>query len=333
LSFQRAFPFVTLGCIALTAACGSTPDGNLFENHGNVDAAFQGFGGSGTSSNGGAPGSGSTTSNGGVIGGGGLSGNGGEPGSGGAQGGRGSVIDGGSGGAHADAGAGGSGNQEAGAGGSAGASGAGGVIATGGAAGAGGVVASGGAAGAGGVVASGGAAGANGSGGAAGNPGAGFVRCGDGSCDKSKGLSCCVRTVAQKTTATCTKDTSLCDNVFVCDGDADCASGKHCCLDYNNTQSAVVPDTACLSTCSSGPFQCGGPADCPGQECCGNGVSVKILGTIIGTTYSSVVCQDSCVAATAMVSYELCDKTTVCAQNNTTCLPSASFPPGYSVCK
>jgi hypothetical protein len=347
VSFRRPFPFAAVGCVAITLACSvacGSSDSGLFGNHGGLDAALPAFSGwGGTSSNGGAPGSGSVTSNGGSNGGGGLAasggaGIGGTSSFGGAIGSGGSAIEGGSGGSATEAGAGGAdggGNPEAGSGGNAG---SGGAIGSGGKGGSAGAIGSGGAAsggkgGSAGVAGSGGVAGgggAIGSGGAAGNPSAGFVRCGDGSCDKSKGLVCCVKTVGQKTTATCVKDTSTCDNVFACDGNSDCKAGTQCCLDYTNTQTTVSPDTACLTTCNNGgPFQCSGPADCPGRECCGTGIALSL----IGTYYTSVVCQNSCAStSTGMAAYELCDSSTVCAQT-TTCQQSASFPPGYRVCK
>jgi hypothetical protein len=161
------------------------------------------------------------------------------------------------------------------------------------------------------------------------------VRCGDtATCDLSAGEACCVRDVSTgmgpgggitHQVATCVKDTMNCDRVFRCDNDADCAHGEHCCLDFSSSQ--TMPSATCSAKACDSPLACSVPADCPsGKTCCG------AIGTVpmAGVKYTSVTCADSCKTSTLAAVF--CVDDSVCG-SNTSCLQSATLPPGYLVCR
>src|SRR5581483_3048623 len=126
-----------------------------------------------------------------------------------------------------------------------------------------------------------------------------------------------------RVTATCTKDATNCNRVFHCDSDTDCAQGQHCCLDFN--MSPTMPSASCSAHACDAPLACSAPADCAaGQVCCGE------IGTVpmTGVKYTGVTCASSCsgLATAFCVNDSVCD-------GNTSCLQSATMPPGYLVCR
>ena len=114
--------------------------------------------------------------------------------------------------------------------------------------------------------------------------------------------------------------------VFRCDGDADCAHGEHCCMDF--ASSPTMPSSVCSARACDAPLACSMcRPDCGrGQTCCGSIGAVPMA----GVKYTSLDVRELVLTAGSAT---FCADASDSCSGNSSCQQSATLPPGYFVCR
>ncbi len=102
---------------------------------------------------------------------------------------------------------------------------------------------------------------------------------------------------------------------------ATCVGGQVCCVSETD-QNQSSCETA--GNCPQNTFQveCHGPADCPGQICCGRWDSI----------YIEVKCADTCGSSGPGTGITICSGDPSVCEFYQTCQPSSYLPSGYLYC-